>query len=206
VPGHCMDGKQTNDIVAIIGDHDWTATSVENIHSVKCIQNHFKYDATLMDHDISLLTLDDKVDMNLNQHPACLPRATSFKDRGMKKRQFTATGWGRKRSEAGHPISLRSVDLNYVTWRGCRKMFRNDPRTISWRTFCSSAANSEDVSTCIADGGGGLVKKDDPTGRVTVMGIASWGLGCHENRASGVYTDVRMAMDWIGKKIADQDC
>ena len=149
---HCMDGKSSKNFVAIIGGHDWTDDST--IYDVKCIQNHYKYDSTLMDHDISLLTLQNKVELNHNQHPACLPRSTNFKDRGMKERQFTATGWGSKRSEAGNPISLKSVDLDYVTWRGCRKMFRKNPRTISWRTFCSSAAKSEDVSTCVADGGG----------------------------------------------------
>lgn len=203
---HCIDGKNHKEVLAVIGEDNWTAKSTEDTYAVKCIQNHYKYDSALMDHDISLLTLQEKVHFGINKQPACLPRATNFKDRGMKQQQFTASGWGSKLSEEGHPTSLNSVDLDYVTWRRCRKMYNNDPRKISWRTFCSSPVKSEDVSTCVADGGGGFVKKDDPTGRVTVMGIASWGLGCDENRASGVYTDVRMQMDWISKKIADQTC
>lgn len=203
---HCIDGKNHKEVLAVIGDDKWTPTSTENTYAVKCIQNHYSYDSALMDHDISLLTLQEKVHFGINKQPACLPRTTNFKDRGMKQHQFTASGWGSKLSEEGHPISLNSVDLDYVTWRRCRKMYNKDSRKISWRTFCSSPVKREDVSTCVADGGGGFVKKDDPTGRVTVMGIASWGLGCDENRASGVYTDVRMQMDWISKKIADQTC
>ena len=151
---HCVEDKRPEEFVAVFGQRDWTESSLEGAHAVKCIQNHYLYDPILMDHDISLLTLQENVEFGLNQQPACLPRDTVFKDRGMTLHQFTASGWGNIRSEEGHPISLNSVDLDYVKWRHCRKMLGKDPRKISWRTFCTSAAKSEFFSTCAADGGG----------------------------------------------------
>ena len=51
---------------------------------------------------------------------------------------------------------------------------------------------------------GGFVHRDDPKGRVTVLGIVSSNLGCSKQRSSGIYTDVRMEMDWITKRLRNK--
>jgi len=203
---HCTYGKSQGDFVAVIGDHDWTSNSTEDSHDIECIQNHYLYDSASMDHDISLLKLKEKVEFGPDQQPACLPRSTNFKDRGLKKHEFSVSGWGAKRTHEGYPVALHSVDLDYVKWHHCKRIFKWNEKKISWRTFCSADGDNEDVCACAGDGGAPFIERNVPKGRVTALGIVSWGLGCHEKRKSGVYTDVRMLLDWINRQVEKQSC
>ena len=51
---------------------------------------------------------------------------------------------------------------------------------------------------------GGFVRRDDPKGRVTILGIISANLGCKTQGSFGIYTDVRMQMDWINKRLRNK--
>ena len=151
---HCTHNKGPKDFVAVMGDHDWDSNDNADTMDVECVKNHMSYDPILMDFDIAMLTLSKKVDFGSGKRPACLPRTTNFKDRGMKDRLFTASGWGSKRTQDGYPISLNSVDLEYVKWHDCRRINKWKQRKISWRTFCSADGPNEDVCSCSGDGGG----------------------------------------------------
>jgi len=198
---HCVADRGPWGFVAIIGDHDWIFDSTDALYNVKLIQIHYDYQPHSMDHDIAILTLNEKVQFGNNQQPACLPRSTNFKDRGLRMNRFTASGWGTERSENESPVALRSVELDYQPWKVCKK---RSGKRITWRMFCSADGLNEDVSACAGDSGGGFVHRDDPKGRVTVLGIVSSNLGCNRKRSSGIYTDVRMQMDWITKRLRNK--
>lgn len=53
---------------------------------------------------------------------------------------------------------------------------------------------------------GPFVAQNDPNGRVTLLGVLSWGLGCSEKINPGVYSDVRRILAWIEKRMGKQDC
>ena len=151
---HCMNNKSPSEFVAIVGDYDWESDSTQYRYNVKKIQNHYDYKQNSMDHDIAIITLDEKVEFRANQHPACLPRSTNFKDRGLRMNKFTVSGWGTERTEDGRPIALRSIDLDYQPWKICRDIMKRRKLRITWRSFCSADGLNEDVSACAGDSGG----------------------------------------------------
>ena len=148
---HCVVDRSPEDFVSIIGDHDWIFDSTDTTYNVKLIQIHYAYQPNSMDHDIAILTLNEKVQFGNNQQPACLPRSSNFKDRGLRMNRFTASGWGTERAENGSPVALRSVELDYQPWKVCKK---RSGKRITWRMFCSADGLNEDVSACAGDSGG----------------------------------------------------
>ena len=152
---HCTSNRAPEDIVAIIGDHDWQSDTTEDVaFHVKRVQNHNEYKQHSMGNDISVITFNERVEFGIDQHPACLPRSTNFKDRGLRMNRFTVSGWGTERNEDGSPVALRSVDLDYQPWKVCRNIMRRSKVRISWRSFCSADGLNEDVSACAGDSGG----------------------------------------------------
>ena len=50
---------------------------------------------------------------------------------------------------------------------------------------------------CFKGDSGGPIIQRDQTGRATVVGVVSYGLGCGERGNPGVYTRVSYFIDWI---------
>lgn len=49
----------------------------------------------------------------------------------------------------------------------------------------------------LGDSGGPMIAFDDSTEIPILIGIVSWGIGCAEPGAPGVYARVQTALDWI---------
>lgn len=143
---HCTDGMTPEDFVVITGNHD---DSTGTTFGVKCVQPHKRYNASTMDYDYSLITLQNEVQFGPTQQPACLPQTTGFKDRHLKKRDFTVTGWGSKNENGGG--RLHAVDLRYIQWHPCRHMYKESDKKISWRMLCSVDVERDEVDACSGD-------------------------------------------------------
>ena len=113
------------------------------------------------------------------------------------------TGWGtleawspgRGRSDAPRvPDRLRAVDLPIVDNTSCAEAYR-DEGVILPRQVCAGYAQGT-LDSCQGDSGGPLVVSGGPTGW-TQIGVVSWGRGCAQPGAYGVYTRVSHYIDWI---------
>ena len=111
------------------------------------------------------------------------------------------TGWGSVdawrpgsgRSDArALPDRLRAVDLPVVDNETCADRYGG---RITDGQVCAGYRQGT-MDSCQGDSGGPLVVPGGPTGW-TQIGVVSWGAGCAQPGAYGVYTRVSSYIDWI---------
>ena len=88
---------------------------------------------------------------------------------------------------------LRAVDLPIVNTTNCASVYPG--ATIAEGQVCAGYEQGT-MDSCQGDSGGPLVVPGGPTGW-TQIGIVSWGRGCAQENAYGVYTRVSEYVDWI---------
>ena len=108
------------------------------------------------------------------------------------------TGWGR--TQEGGPTTpqrLQAVDLPIIDNATCASIYPN-VYPIGEITAGQVCAGYEQGTrdSCQGDSGGPLVVPGGPT-EWTQIGIVSYGAGCAQPRAYGVYTRVSYYIDWI---------
>uniref|UniRef100_A0A8D1VFX1 Complement C1s subcomponent n=1 Tax=Sus scrofa TaxID=9823 RepID=A0A8D1VFX1_PIG len=154
------------------------------------------------DNDIALIKLKDKVVINSNVMPICLPRkaAESF----MRTNDIgTASGWGL--TQRGFLArNLMSADLPIVDHQKCVAAFekKSDPGVRVTDNMLCAGLESGGKDSCKGDSGGALVFLDDETQKWFVGGIVSWSsTNCGEAGQYGVYTKVINYIPWINNII-----
>ncbi|XP_042637122.1 mannan-binding lectin serine protease 2 [Orycteropus afer afer] len=150
------------------------------------------------DNDIALIKLKNKVVINSNIMPICLPRneAESF----MRTHDIgTTSGWGL--TQRGFLArSLMFVDIPIVDHQVCTAAYEKKPypgARVTDNMLCAGL-ESGGKDSCKGDSGGALVFLDNETERWFVGGIVSWGsINCGEAEQYGVYTKVINYIPWI---------
>lgn len=119
-----------------------------------------------------------------------------------------ALGWGKTLpGPEGRPsVVLMRVPLDVMNQTECSKTeyyrARNGPATV-----CAARTGKD---TCTGDSGGPLMLNTDrrqsddveSTRKVTQIGIVSWGKGCAQEGAPGVYTRITAYRGWIRRAMA----
>ncbi|XP_070690474.1 tissue-type plasminogen activator isoform X1 [Pempheris klunzingeri] len=198
---HCFEDKAKAEKLEVILGRTFRKqnSSGEQIFKVEEYWIHEKFDEETFDNDIALLKL--KTDIGIcavnspEVLPACLP------DRGLVLPDWTEceiSGYG-KDSEFAAEYSER-VKRGYVRlWPEERCV----PDVLSGRTVTSNMLCAGDTrgldDACKGDSGGPLVCRSN--GKMTLMGVISWGDGCGQKDKPGVYTRVTHYIDWINDKI-----
>ncbi len=104
------------------------------------------------------------------------------------------TGWGDTQQGSTGPLPdrLQAVDLPIVDSTECERVY---PGRISNGQVCAGYRQGTRDS-CQGDSGGPLVVPGGPT-RWSQIGVVSFGRGCAQPNAYGVYTRVSHYIDWI---------
>uniref|UniRef100_A0A2K5EP11 Tissue-type plasminogen activator n=1 Tax=Aotus nancymaae TaxID=37293 RepID=A0A2K5EP11_AOTNA len=162
---------------------------------------HKEFDDDTYDNDIALLQLKSDSSHCAQEsdvvRTVCLPAAdlqlpdwTECELSGYGKHEATSPFYSERLKEA-------HVRL-YPSSRCTSQHLFN--RTVTNNMLCAGdtrsggpQANLHDA--CQGDSGGPLVCSKD--GRMTLVGIISWGLGCGQKDVPGVYTKVTNYLDWI---------
>ena len=74
----------------------------------------------------------------------------------------------------------------------CTDGTQYDPEVITCHMICAS---DPDKDSCQGDSGGPMITKEE--GHYIQIGVISWGYGCAEPDAPGVYSRVTSQLDWI---------
>lgn len=203
----------------VIGASDVTQVSEDNVFGVAEIINHPDYAASTPSspprNDFALVRLDRPWDGPL----ARLDLSGDFS--GADARAFVA-GFG----ATGEPMSVARGRDNRMTTSGSSRLLYAQVPTVSHmdcsRTYgqppfntrieesdhiCAgyqSGLNTDNVATdsCQGDSGGPLVARD-ARGCAVQIGVVSWGRGCAERDAYGVYARIAAAAEFITQYAPD---
>ncbi|XP_022306805.1 tryptase-2-like isoform X2 [Crassostrea virginica] len=179
-----------------VGMHDRHHVYTSQVHHVRNLIVHSGYNSRTNLDDIALMKLDKPVDINTQYvRAACLPDAQESFD----QMTCTVTGWGATYfDENGAPGTryLRKVDVPTMTNSNCRYFLGN---AVHASNICAGLRQGG-KDACQGDSGGPLVCKTN--GVWKLAGIVSWGYGCGDRNAPGVYTRVTSFLSWINQQKA----
>ncbi|XP_071128570.1 scavenger receptor cysteine-rich domain-containing protein DMBT1-like isoform X5 [Mytilus edulis] len=190
---HCFDGVLKSKITIRTGDHNHKRPDdYEQEFDVEAILTHDQYDSDTYDNDIALVKIssDDGQGITFNDYvqPACLPDLDTLYRVGTL---CHISGWG-KTEHGVSPNVLRKEKIPIMNTSKCRSLYKHD--SITTHMLCAGYEEGG-VDTCQGDSGGPLVCQVN--GRYTVLGVTSWGNGCGDAGAPGVYAHTRSLLPWI---------
>jgi len=176
--GHCAVGQSASSLSVRAGSLN--RNSGGTLVKVSSIKVYSGFNQNTLDGDVAIFKLATSIPTSSTIGYATL--AASGSD---PSGTVTVAGWGTT-SEGGStlPVSLLKVSVPVVARATCASQYKAlDPSyVISTNMFCAGlAAGGKD--SCQGDSGGPIV---DPS--KTLIGVVSWGEGCAEPNAPGVYT------------------
>ncbi|XP_066959178.1 clotting factor B-like [Macrobrachium rosenbergii] len=148
--------------------------------------------------DLSLVQLENPVGFTSNVIPVCLG---TLEDDPLPSNTTVAVGWGNTESGGSSSSSLLSVAVAAISLEECETLYEGTV-IITPVMLC---AYSPGKDACQGDSGGGLVRLASD-GRWVVVGIVSFGKGCAEHNAPGVYTRVSSFNTWITETVGNATC
>lgn len=185
---HCVDDDpRPKDVMIHLGTSDRTQGGIA-IPALK-IKYHENYNTEPIRNDVALIKLSRSVRFTTKIRP--IKMATSDPASGTTT---LASGWGKLNKDdpdTNIPQYLQAVYLKAISRSSCRAAYGTS--SIQDTNIC---AYIEGKDTCQGDSGGPLVVNN------ILVGVVSWGDGCAQVGAPGVYASVAAYRSWINKNMA----
>jgi len=210
---HKLKNIATNDLLKVrVGEWDASGFNAPEQQSheeytVVRILKHPAMSLTRLSDDIAILTVDRDINLaNPYVNTACLPSCDNQFDHifsnGTGVRCHVA-GWGKDEIDGTFQFIPKKVDLSLVPDNQCEAKLKTalnsrqpgvgDRFVLHPSEVCAGGEVGKDA--CVGDGGSPLVCQAK-SGRWTVVGLVSWGIGCASD-IPGVYVKVSQYRDWI---------
>ncbi|XP_054737834.1 trypsin 3A1 [Anastrepha obliqua] len=189
---HCIELPDMPELYAV------RAGSTEHEHGgaylpVRRILIHPDFQASnVINNDISVLALAFPLPFNINIQP--IPLATKADMTNVFGMLLFVSGWGA--TSEGSQVKatrLRYVAVQQFEQSDCKAKFASTV-SVTERMLCAGAVGGGRDS-CQGDSGGPLVGYLH--GRVVLVGVVSFGVGCGRSNVPGIYTRVAAYKDWI---------
>jgi len=201
---HCTAESSASRLKVLIGDTNFAIANdtTRFIASVAEIRQHPDYNSRNTDNDIAVLVLTTPVDLAAypNIKPACLPDTETVDD--LVGEQAVVSGWGTVGSGQHLNGHLHEVTVEVFAKSNCGA----HTSRMTENMMCAGLMEGGKDS-CQGDSGGPLVAKnnDDNNGAATLVGVVSWGFGCADVNAPGVYADVAhfVKSGWLSSVLTD---
>lgn len=183
----------------VVGEHDVTRNDGEQyITPVEWI-SHPGYNSNTQDNDFAIVRLSQDVTFSDTVYPVCMPDSSKNYD----SVQATVTGWGTLQSGGSQPNVLYEVDVDTQSNSQCTSSATLYSRnTITANMLCASNPGKD---SCQGDSGGPLVTLENSK-YYSLIGVVSWGYGCAQSNAPGVYARVTQQLGWINSNTKGTTC
>ncbi|EKO3773938.1 serine protease [Vibrio metschnikovii] len=191
---HCVERINFNDFHVHIGVHDLLKASIEGERAeIKAVYVNESYaEPGNYSNDIALIELRSKP----NADAVALKTTEGDLSEGQT---LTVMGWGNtvpdRNTKPNYPWILNQVDVPYVPRATCQNL-GGDYSDIGDDAICAGFSEGGKDS-CQGDSGGPLVRILN--GVTEQVGVVSWGDGCAQPNAYGVYANVAYFQDWIAE-------
>lgn len=182
-----------------LGEHNLLENDGQQLVSVSSFYRHPGYNSQTQDNDFAIIRLSSHVGFSNSIQPICLPNPGTSYD----NRVSTVTGWGTLFAGADwSPAVLNEVNVNTMTNAQCTGSSTDYlPSDITSNMLCAAAPGKD---SCQGDSGGPLITLDGNS--FSLIGITSWGFGCAQASAPGVYSRVTSQLPWIQNQIRGTTC
>lgn len=179
---HCVDDNPApRDVIIYMGSSDRIVggTSIPASNIIY----HEQYDPYTIENDVALIRLRQPVQFSDKIQP--IPLATKDPAPGTT---VLVSGWGDRIDGDTRPAPrhLQGVHVSTISLQQCRYAYGYN--AIQDTNIC---AYTQDKDSCQGDSGGPLAADG------ILVGVVSWGAGCAERGAPGVYASVAGYSDWI---------
>lgn len=186
-----------SDIDVLAGQHELRGTNGERI-AVEQIIRHPNYNRKNGDFDLALIKLATP-----STQPVVKLAALGMVNIDESAALGTVIGWGR--TETNIRVNhMKQVNVPLVADETCASAYTELGYTLTENMLCAGyAAGGKDA--CSGDSGGPLVVREvegDKTSDWIQVGVVSWGKGCAQANAYGVYTHIALFQSWIDVQIA----
>uniref|UniRef100_A0A8B9QYF8 Peptidase S1 domain-containing protein n=1 Tax=Anas platyrhynchos TaxID=8839 RepID=A0A8B9QYF8_ANAPL len=175
-------------------------SDVVQVRQVKTIVVHPHFDVVSYDSDIALVQLDIPLEYNAAVRPVCLPNSTETLSSSYL---CTASGWGITEEGGTSDFCISYLELisqmqvPVLENEICeRNYYSGHPGGITAGMLCAGFVSVGGQDLCQGGSGGPLVCRKE-NGPFILYGVASWGVGCASPKKPGVYSRVRIFLDWI---------
>ena len=91
--------------------------------------------------------------------------------------------------------------METITFAKCTNGTQYTPDQVTSHMICAAAPYKD---SCQGDSGGPMITEEDD--HFTQIGVVSWGFGCAEPDAPGVYSRVTSQLEWILSNIRGINC
>ncbi|TOF39619.1 serine protease [Vibrio parahaemolyticus] len=179
---HCVEGLNANDLDIVLGLYDQNRESQAQRIAVNNIYSHTAYNSHKTNNDIALIELEHSVDS------ATIDLATpEVLDSVRVGDKLHVAGWGNtSTTDRVYPTVLQQVDLEYVDRATCQNLSGNYSNVSDDGICAGYYWGGKD--SCQGDSGGPLIVDDNGINKL--LGVVSWGDGCAQPNAYGVYANV----------------
>jgi len=187
---HCLGGK----IDVCLGKYKTTKCEGQKIR-VKKATKHPDYDKRVEDdYDIALLELQSPANMGSCVGTVCLPEQGKDVPPGTS---CWITGWGTLKDDGKDPNELQEGQVQTMTNRQCDDApeYKGEDWITDSMICAQGRSGGKIVDACQGDSGGPMVCQQGGAWRV--YGATSWGSGCADKDAPGVYARVHKVLSWI---------
>uniref|UniRef100_A0A3Q2XDK3 Suppressor of tumorigenicity 14 protein homolog n=1 Tax=Hippocampus comes TaxID=109280 RepID=A0A3Q2XDK3_HIPCM len=195
---HCVQDKgsvrhsRADQWEALLGQRVLSRTNEWTVRrKVMRIVAHRDFDRLTFDNDVALMELDSDVPLNQHIWPICLPSPSHRFPAGQ---EAWITGWGAGREGGGGVAGsiLQKAQVRIIDSSLCNRVMNDE---VTDGMMCAGVLKGG-VDACQGDSGGPL-SVVNPSGRVFLAGVVSWGDGCARRNKPGIYTRVTRYRGWI---------